>query len=136
MVGVGTPAARNWWTSSIPTIHGNPGLLVKDVPEGRFKIAIPPQQVFEKLDAKERNGPGKQEAMALGELEPPVSVAGKHARDLQDQSREFRDFVVLMRGEGLQTGKILGRHKGLSKEPVQLVAPFNAILRIPTRFGQ
>ena len=62
-----------------------------------------------------------------GELEPPVSFAGKHACDLQDHSREFRHLVVLMRGERLKASNILGRDNGLIKEPVQLVAPLDAI---------
>ena len=62
-----------------------------------------------------------------GELEPPVSFAGKHARDLQDQSREFRHLVVLMRGERLKASNILGRDNGLMKEAVQLVASLDAI---------
>ena len=33
--------------------------LVENVPEGRFKVAIPGQQVVEKLDAEERDGPIK-----------------------------------------------------------------------------
>src|SRR5208282_1065349 len=66
--------------------------------------------------------------MMSGKLEPPVSFAGKHARDLQDQSREFRHLVVLMRGERLKTSDILGRDNGLMKEPVQLVASLDAIL--------
>lgn len=45
--------------------------------------------------------------MLPGELEPPVSFAGKHARDLQDQSREFCHFVVLMPGERLKAGNVL-----------------------------
>ena len=65
--------------------------------------------------------------MMPGELEPPVSFSGKHARDRQDQSREFRHLVVLMSGERLEASNILGRDNRLMKEPVQLVAPFDAI---------
>jgi hypothetical protein len=101
--------------------------LFENVPEGRFKIAIPRQQVFEELDAKERNGPVKQGAMAPGELEPPVSFAGKHARDLQDQSREFCDFVVLMRGEGHQTGNVLGGNEDVTNDVNSAPSPRAAI---------
>ena len=48
-------------------------------------------------------------AMMPGELEPPVAFAGKHARDLQDQSREFRRLVILMPGERLKASNILRR---------------------------
>jgi len=65
--------------------------------------------------------------MALGELGPPVPLSRKHARDLQDQSREFRHFVVPMSGEALKASNIPGRYNGLMKEPTQLVQPFDAI---------
>jgi hypothetical protein len=65
--------------------------------------------------------------MMPGKLKPPVSFAGKHARDLQDQSREFCHLVVFMSGERRKAGKTRRRDSGLMKEPVQLVAPFDAI---------
>ncbi len=65
--------------------------------------------------------------MALGELKPPVPFAGKHARDLQDQSREFRHLVVTMSAERLKASNIPGGDHGLMKELLQLVQPFDAI---------
>ena len=65
--------------------------------------------------------------MALGELKPAVPFAGKHARDFQDQSREFRHLVVRMPGELLEASNILGRDSGLAEKPVQLVASFDGI---------
>ena len=62
-----------------------------------------------------------------GELEPPVSFAGKHARDFQNQSREFRHLAVLMSGERLKASNILRRDHRLMKEPMQLVEAFHAI---------
>jgi len=63
----------------------------------------------------------------MGELEPAVPFAVKHARNLPNQSREFRHFVVPMSGEGLKASNVLGRDNGLMKEPMQLVQPFDAI---------
>jgi hypothetical protein len=65
--------------------------------------------------------------MMPGELEPPVSLAGKHARDLQDQSRKLRHLIVLMPGERLKASNSLRRDHRLMKEPMQLVDAFDAI---------
>ena len=65
--------------------------------------------------------------MVPGELEPPVSFAWDHARELQDQSREFRHLVVLLPDEHLKARNILSRDDRLVKKPVQLVAAFDAL---------
>ena len=67
--------------------------------------------------------------MTQGELEPSVPLYWKHARNLQDQSRESRHLVVPMPGEGLKASNIPGRDNRLMKEPVQVVAPFDAFPR-------
>ena len=62
-----------------------------------------------------------------GEPEPPASLAGKHARDLQDQSGESRNLAVPMPDEGPKASNIHGRDSGLVKESMQLVQAFDAI---------
>ena len=62
-----------------------------------------------------------------GELEPPASLAGKHARDLQDQSGESRNLAVPMPDEGPKASNIPGRDNGLVRESMQLVQAFDAI---------
>ena len=63
----------------------------------------------------------------MGELEPAVPLSRKHARDLKDQRREFRYFVIRMAREYLETSNILGRNGGLMEKSMQLVQPFNMI---------
>src|SRR5579863_4497518 len=65
--------------------------------------------------------------MAPGELEPPVPLAGKRARNLQDQCRARRHLPVLVAAKGLEAGNIPGRDEGLMKEPIQLLEPFDAV---------
>ena len=86
------------------------------VPKRRFKITIPRQQVSEKIHAEQRDAPIKQRAVALGELEPPIPFSGKHPRNLQDQSRQFRHLMILMPGKALQASNILVGDIGLIEE--------------------
>jgi hypothetical protein len=99
----------------------------ENAPEGRFKIAIPCQHVFEELNAEKLDRPIEDRTMMPGEFEPPVPFAGRHACDFQSQSREFRHLVVLIPGERLKASNILRRDHRLMKEPMQLVEPFDAV---------
>jgi len=101
--------------------------LLENLPERRFKIAIPGQEVFEKFDAEKFDCLLEQRAMMPGELEPPVPLPGKHARNLQDQSRVFRHRSVLMADERREASNILVRNNRLVKESVQFIEPFDAI---------
>ena len=65
--------------------------------------------------------------MSLGELEPPVPLSGKHARDLQDQSHKLRHLTISMVAEGLEASNILCRDNRLMQEPVQFIQSFDAI---------
>jgi hypothetical protein len=65
--------------------------------------------------------------MALGKLEPPVPLSREHTRNLEDQSREFRHFVIRMGRERLEASNILGRNRGLLKESMQLLESFDAV---------
>ncbi|HEY5913692.1 MAG TPA: hypothetical protein VJA21_24150 [Verrucomicrobiae bacterium] len=77
------------------------------MPEGRFKVAIPGEQIFEELNAEKLDSSIEQRTIIPDQPKPPVSLARKHARDLQDLSREFCHWVVLMSGEGVEASNIL-----------------------------
>ena len=65
--------------------------------------------------------------MMPGELEPPVPLPGKHARNLQDQSRVFRHRSVLMADERREASNILVRNNRLVKESVQFIEPIDTL---------
>ena len=65
--------------------------------------------------------------MLPGELEPSVSFAGKHARNVPYQSREFRHFVVFVAGELFEASNVPGRNNRLMEEPAQLLELFDMI---------
>jgi len=95
---------------------------------GDSKLPIFGQHVVEELMAEKLDGPIKQRTMTPGEFEPPVPFSGKHARYLEYKSCEFGHLLIPVRGEGLKASNIPGRDNGLIEKPVQLVAPFDAIL--------
>src|SRR5205085_1979601 len=105
------PFTRSKATFCFRALRGRDPALLENVPEMRFKIAMPGQKVFEKFDAEKFDCLLEQRAMEPGELEPPVPLPGKHARNLQDQTRLLRHLPVLMAQERREASNILVRNK-------------------------
>jgi hypothetical protein len=69
--------------------------------------------------------------MLPGEFKPPVSFAGRYARDVQDQSRAVRHLAVIVPSERFKPSHILRRNDRLMNEPIQLVESFNTLPFLP-----
>jgi hypothetical protein len=124
-------AIFEWTTAAAIAIARGPWgcypISSKNIPERRLEIAISCQEVLEELTSEKLERTLEERTMTPGELEPPVPLARKHARNLQDQSRVFSHLPVRMGAERFQTGKILAREVRLVEKSVQLVQSFHAI---------